>query len=154
MFTAQADGGANGSRQPLFSPPGASFLPPNARNPLGQPAVRGGLQGGGETAPLLGGGGGGQQQQALMVPQQDQYLSSRADALHQVESTIVELGSIFQQLAHMVRGLGGWMGECKQRPPECPLGELSADLHGPSRMQPGWPTNQANQPGDPPCATA
>lgn len=65
-------------------PAGASFLPPNARNPLA-PAVRGGLQGGGsdESAPLLGGGG-GQQQQALMVPAQDQYLASRAEALHQV----------------------------------------------------------------------
>ena len=110
MFTARPEGGV-ASRQPLFSQPGASFLPPNARNPLGQPSVRGGLQGGdggSESAPLLGGGGGGgQQAQALMVPQQDQYLSSRADALHQVESTIVELGSLFQQLAHMVCVGGG-----------------------------------------------
>lgn len=37
-----------------------------------------------------------------MVPQQDSYLSSRAEALHNVESTISELGGIFQQLAHMV----------------------------------------------------
>lgn len=89
---------------------GASFLPPNARNPLmAQSGVRGGLQGGGssESAPLLGGGGsGGQQAQALMAAPQDQYLSSRAEALHQVESTIVELGSIFQQLAHMVHEQG------------------------------------------------
>ena len=41
------------------------------------------------------------QQQALMVPQQDTYLNSRAEALHNVESTITELGGIFQQLAHM-----------------------------------------------------
>ncbi|KAI7843775.1 hypothetical protein COHA_002673 [Chlorella ohadii] len=104
MFSAAPEGGA--ARQPLFSQPGASFLPPNARNPLA-PAVRGGLQGGGsdESAPLLGGGG-GQQQQALMVPAQDQYLASRAEALHQVESTIVELGGIFQQLAHMVHEQG------------------------------------------------
>lgn len=90
---------------------GASFLPPNARNPLAAPSgVRGGLQGGGsssESAPLLGGGGGGgQQAQALLAAPQDQYLSSRAEALHQVESTIVELGSIFQQLAHMVHEQG------------------------------------------------
>lgn len=67
----------------LLHPAGASFLPPNARNPLA-PAVRGGLQGGSseESAPLL--GGGGQQQQALMVPAQDQYMASRAEALHQV----------------------------------------------------------------------
>lgn len=37
-----------------------------------------------------------------MVPQQDTYLNSRAEALHNVESTITELGGIFQQLAHMV----------------------------------------------------
>lgn len=102
---------------------GASFLPPNARNPLGQPAVRGGLQGGGEgeSAPLLGGGGGGQQQQqALMVPQQDQYLASRNEALHQVESTIVELGGIFQQLAHMVGGAEGrGGGSCRGRLHRC-----------------------------------
>jgi len=36
-----------------------------------------------------------------MVPQQDTYLNSRAEALHNVESTITELGGIFQQLAHM-----------------------------------------------------
>ena len=41
------------------------------------------------------------QSQALMVPQQDTYLNSRAEALHNVESTITELGGIFQQLAHM-----------------------------------------------------
>ena len=33
---------------------------------------------------------------------QDSYLTSRAEALHNVESTITELGGIFQQLAHMV----------------------------------------------------
>ena len=103
MFSAEPAAGA-APRQPLFSQPGASFLPPNARNPL---AVRGGLQYDGETAPLLGGGGGGgQQAQALVAAPQDQYLASRAEALHQVESTIVELGGIFQQLAHMVAEQG------------------------------------------------
>lgn len=76
------------AHQPLLTacpPAGASFLPPNARNPL---AVRGGLQGSAgdgssESAPLLGGGG-QQQQQALMAPATDQYLTSRAEALHQV----------------------------------------------------------------------
>lgn len=110
MFSTEPSGSGGPSRQPLFSQPGASFLPPNARNPLG--AVRGGMQGGigssgEEGAPLLGGGaGGGQQSQALIAAPQDQYLASRADALHQVESTIVELGSIFQQLAHMVHEQG------------------------------------------------
>ena len=31
------------------------------------------------------------------------YYSSRADAMHTIESTIVELGGIFTQLAHMVK---------------------------------------------------
>lgn len=42
-----------------------------------------------------------QQQMALAVPE-DTYLTSRAQALHNVESTIHELGGIFQQLAVMV----------------------------------------------------
>ena len=123
MFSAAPEGGGAGGagRQPLFSQPGASFLPANARNPLAS-GVRGGLQGGSssggggdEQAPLLGGQQqqSQQQSQALMLPQQDQYLSSRADALNQVESTIVELGSIFQQLAHMVGGWG-WVGAVGQ----------------------------------------
>ena len=38
-----------------------------------------------------------------MVVRQDAYLTSRASAMQNVESTIHELGGIFQQLAHMVR---------------------------------------------------
>jgi syntaxin 5 len=38
----------------------------------------------------------------MLTAPQDTYMASRAQALHQVESTIVELGTIFQQLAHMV----------------------------------------------------
>ncbi|EFN58738.1 hypothetical protein CHLNCDRAFT_48524 [Chlorella variabilis] len=102
MFSAAPEAGAS-SRQPLFSQPGAC-----GRHALIFPLPRRTARGGeGESAPLLGGGGGGQQQQqALMVPQQDQYLASRNEALHQVESTIVELGGIFQQLAHMVHEQG------------------------------------------------
>lgn len=44
-----------------------------------------------------------QQQMALAAPE-DTYLTSRAEALHNVEATIHELGGIFQQLAVMVRG--------------------------------------------------
>ena len=32
-----------------------------------------------------------------------EYLNSRADAMQNIESTIVELGGIFQQLAHMIK---------------------------------------------------
>lgn len=34
---------------------------------------------------------------------QDEYIQSRASAMENIESTIVELGSIFQELAHMVK---------------------------------------------------
>ena len=37
-----------------------------------------------------------------MVARPDAYLTSRAAAMQSVESTIHELGGIFQQLAHMV----------------------------------------------------
>lgn len=34
---------------------------------------------------------------------QDAYMQSRAETMQNIESTIVELGGIFQQLAHMVK---------------------------------------------------
>ena len=43
----------------------------------------------------------GQQSQYQLVPDQD-YLRQRADAMTQVESNIVELGTIFNKLAVMV----------------------------------------------------
>lgn len=43
----------------------------------------------------------GQQQQMQLIPDQD-YLRERADAMSQVESNIVELGTIFNRLAVMV----------------------------------------------------
>ncbi|XP_064557780.1 syntaxin-5-like [Zonotrichia leucophrys gambelii] len=42
-------------------------------------------------------------QQLQLLDEQDAYIQSRADAMLSIESTIVELGSIFQQLAHMVK---------------------------------------------------
>lgn len=39
----------------------------------------------------------------LLVSTQDSYIQSRADTMQNIESTIVELGTIFQQLAHMVK---------------------------------------------------
>ncbi|KAJ9538789.1 hypothetical protein OSB04_031522, partial [Centaurea solstitialis] len=53
----------------------------------------------GESQPLI-------QQQQQMVPLQDSYMQSRAEALHNVESTIHELGTIFTQLATMVSQQG------------------------------------------------
>lgn len=52
------------------------------------------------------GGGGGQLMQQQYAPQESSYQSSRAEALHNVETTIVELGSIFTQLAEMVAAQG------------------------------------------------
>ncbi|CAA7019458.1 unnamed protein product [Microthlaspi erraticum] len=65
-------------------------------------------QGEGESSPLLQQSQQQQQQQQQqqMVPLQDTYMQSRAEALHNVESTIHELGSIFTQLATMVSQQG------------------------------------------------
>lgn len=38
-----------------------------------------------------------------LSPLKDSYIQSRADTMQNIEATIVELGSIFQQLAHMVK---------------------------------------------------
>lgn len=107
---------ADNRQAPLFAQPGASFLPQNARrNPFAPPPpIHGNLQTSidgsdvngdakNEMTPLL---SSTQQQQQFMIPQQDSYLTSRQEALNQVESTIVELGNIFQQLAHMVQEQG------------------------------------------------
>jgi len=47
-----------------------------------------------------------QQQQLTLTAPQDTYMSSRAEALRNVESTIVELGSIFNKLSEMVAQQG------------------------------------------------
>lgn len=43
------------------------------------------------------------QQQMQLIDQQDDYIQDRADTMKNIESTIVELGGIFTQLAHMVK---------------------------------------------------
>ena len=43
--------------------------------------------------------------QGQMFEEQDQYIQERSNAMAQVESTIVELGDMFTQLATMVQGL-------------------------------------------------
>lgn len=42
-------------------------------------------------------------QQRVFADETESYLQSRSDAVQSIESTIVELGGIFQQLALMVR---------------------------------------------------
>lgn len=44
-----------------------------------------------------------QMQQMLIYDETDQYVQQRAETMQNIESTIVELGGIFQQLAHMVK---------------------------------------------------
>ncbi|KAM3964147.1 syntaxin 5 [Aphomia sociella] len=44
-----------------------------------------------------------QVQQYAMRDDSDTYVQQRAETMHNIESTIVELGGIFQQLAHMVK---------------------------------------------------
>lgn len=52
-----------------------------------------------ERAPLLQ----QQQQQLVLYDESDSYVQERAETMQNIESTIVELGGIFQQLAHMVK---------------------------------------------------
>nr|GMD46059.1 syntaxin-32-like [Ipomoea batatas] len=59
-----------------------------------------------DTQPLLQQQQQQQEQQQQMVPLQDSYMQSRAEALHNVEATIHELGSIFNQLATLVSQQG------------------------------------------------
>ncbi len=101
--------GSSSSLQRMGVPPGlqpgASFLPRRG-------GVGGGMGGIDVNGAGFGANGQGifqnqQQDQALLQQNtQDAYLTSRQDALQGVESTIVELGNIFQQLSHMVHEQG------------------------------------------------
>lgn len=66
------------------------------------PGRDGSHSGGGEVAINLGSGNAYHQQLQLME-EQDTYLQSRADTMRTIESTIVELGQMFTQLATMVK---------------------------------------------------
>ncbi|XP_050214815.1 syntaxin-32 [Mercurialis annua] len=78
--------------------------PPWANGSASSSQLFPGKQADGESAPLL--QQQQRQQQQQMVPLQDSYMQSRAEALHNVESTIHELGNIFTQLATMVSQQG------------------------------------------------
>ncbi|XP_031630736.1 syntaxin-5 [Contarinia nasturtii] len=57
-----------------------------------------------DSTPLLAGDQRQQQQQQMMLyDESDNYVQQRAETMQNIESTIVELGGIFQQLAHMVK---------------------------------------------------
>lgn len=56
------------------------------------------------SQPLLASGtSGANQTQMMLYDESDQYVQERAETMQNIESTIVELGGIFQQLAHMVK---------------------------------------------------
>ncbi|KAL9376681.1 hypothetical protein Peur_030801 [Populus x canadensis] len=76
--------------------------PPWANGSVSSPQLFTSKQTDVESQPLLQ----QQQQQQQMVPLQDSYMQSRAEALHNVESTIHELSNIFTQLATMVSQQG------------------------------------------------
>jgi len=57
------------------------------------------IKSGGDAVIDMGAMGG----QMMVSQDNDSYYASRADAMHTIESTIVELGGIFTQLAHMVK---------------------------------------------------
>lgn len=85
------------------TPSAATSPPPWANNPASSSAMFPRNQADTESQPLL---HQQQNQQQQMVPVQDSYMQSRAEALHNVESTIHELGNIFTQLATMVSQQG------------------------------------------------
>ncbi|KAH0649361.1 hypothetical protein KY285_034609 [Solanum tuberosum] len=77
--------------------------PPRANDSASSSQLFPRKQGDGNTQPLL---QDQQQQQQQIVPLQDSYMQSRAEALQNAESTIHELGSIFNQLATLVSEQG------------------------------------------------
>eukprot|EP00879_Flechtneria_rotunda_P018666 GHRR01019589.1.p1 GENE.GHRR01019589.1~~GHRR01019589.1.p1 ORF type:complete len:236 (+),score=84.89 GHRR01019589.1:552-1259(+) len=93
LFSSQPDAGLL-ERAPLLGnrelPAGSSSSRPSAAALFGQQPT----------------GPGGQLMQQQYAPQESTYQSSRAEALQNVEATIVELGSIFTQLAEMVAAQG------------------------------------------------
>lgn len=96
-------------QRPLASRSAASTSnappPPWANGSSSSSQFSTGKQADGESQPLLQQQQHHQQQQQL-VPLQDTYMQSRAEALQNVESTIHELSSIFNQLATLVSQQG------------------------------------------------
>jgi len=99
------------SRRDQFSHAGVtSSLPPSALQGHMNGSVllqdEASHSGGGDVAIDMGGMGraaGGLSSQMQIIDENDQYIESRAETMKNIESTIVELGSIFTQLAHMVK---------------------------------------------------
>ncbi|KAJ3331660.1 hypothetical protein HDU76_002575, partial [Blyttiomyces sp. JEL0837] len=113
--------GAPGSASSLFTPSASSLY--NPERSFSSPGVmadaglrnRGATAGTGDVVLDFGGDGGGgsggmqqQQQQQLMYPGQQganmEYIESRAQAIESIESTIAELGQIYQHFAQILAG--------------------------------------------------
>lgn len=62
-----------------------------------------------------------QQSQLQLVDQQESYVSARAEAMDDIQSSIVELGSIFRQLASLVQEQGETVQRIDQRVDETAL---------------------------------
>ncbi|WIA32738.1 hypothetical protein OEZ86_005924 [Tetradesmus obliquus] len=96
--------GSSSSQEQQLAGSSSSSTRPSAANLFGQ--VRRRRHEEGQQHAYGPGAGGGQLLQQQLAPQESSYQSSRAEALHNVEATIVELGSIFTQLAEMVAAQG------------------------------------------------
>ena len=118
------DGGGEGS--------GAVWANPSSR-PVGLRPVD---EGGGEVVIDM---GDAQEQQQLTPAHQ--YLDSRAQAVESVQSTIVELGGIFQQLAVMVQEQGSMM----QRIDENVDDSLVSVSEGHAQLQRYWQGMSSNR---------
>ncbi|XP_067831844.1 syntaxin-5a [Heptranchias perlo] len=89
------------NRREQFSQATVSSLPPSAANGYGGSVLmQDDARGSGDVAIDM---DAKTSQQLQLIDEQDSYIQSRADTMQNIEATIVELGSIFQQLAHMVK---------------------------------------------------
>ncbi|XP_017263596.1 syntaxin-5a isoform X2 [Kryptolebias marmoratus] len=87
------------SRREQFSQPPASTSPMMANNFKSSVLMQDESRSMGDVAIDMD----SQSTSLMLIDEQDSYIQSRADTMQNIESTIVELGSIFQQLAHMVK---------------------------------------------------
>jgi syntaxin 5 len=82
-----------------------------------------------------------QMQQQAMVPLNSTYYESRAQAVESVQTTIAELGNIFQQLGTMVQS----HGEMIQRVDENVEESLANVTMGHEQLQLYWRNMQGNR---------
>ncbi|KAI8787933.1 syntaxin-5 [Biomphalaria glabrata] len=112
-------------REQFSSTPVTSSMPPSAYqgHMNGSVLLQDEASYNGQVAIDMTGGakGGHIQSQMQLIDEQDAYIQSRAETMQNIESTIVELGSIFQQLAHMVKEQEEVVGRIDQNVEEASL---------------------------------